>query len=92
MNETALEFEGPSFTDAELRALPNFDKIEMLALWDTAVTDAGCRELLRARALVEVSIISDKVTGALLQVLAQLPALRSLLIHRGPRIGDDGLR
>jgi hypothetical protein len=92
MNETALEFEGPSFTDAELRALPNFDKIEMLALWDTAVTDAGCRELLRARALVEVSIISDQVTGDVLQVLAQLPALRSLQIHRGPRIGDDGLR
>ena len=57
---TALEFEGPSFTDAVLKALPNLDKIKMLALWDTAVTDAGCRELLRARSLVEVSIISDK--------------------------------
>jgi hypothetical protein len=91
MDETALEFEGPSLTDAELRALPNLDKVEMLALWDTAVTDDGCRELLRARALVEVSIVSDKVSDHILQVLAQLPALRSLLIHRGPRIGDNGL-
>ena len=73
------------------RSLPNLDKVEMLALWDTAVTDEGCRELLRARALVEVSIISDKLTDETLQVLAQLPALRSLQIHRGPRIGDVGL-
>jgi hypothetical protein len=56
------------------------------------VTDDGCRELLRARALVEFSILSDTVSDDLLRVLAQLPALRSLLIHRGPKIGDRGLR
>jgi hypothetical protein len=92
MDETALEFEGPAFTDAELKALPNLDLVEVLALRDTAVTDHGCRELLRARALVEVSIISDTLSDIVLQVLAQLPALRSLQIHRGPRIGDDGVR
>lgn len=92
MDETALEFEGPSFTDADLKALPNLDKVEMLSLLDTAVTDDGCRELLRARALVEIAIISDKVSDNTLGVLAQLPALRSLQIHRGPRIGDVGLR
>lgn len=92
MDETALEFEGPSFTDADLKAVPNLDKVEMLSLLDTAVTDDGCRELLRARALVEISIISDKVSDNTLAVLAQLPALRSLQIHRGPRIGDEGLR
>jgi hypothetical protein len=91
MDETALEFKGPSFTDANLEALPNLEEVEMLALWDTAVTDAGCRELLRARALVETSIISEKVTDDTLRVLAQLPALRSLQIHRGPKIGDAGL-
>jgi internalin A len=92
MDETAVEFEGPSFTDAELKAVPNLDKVEMLALRDTAVTDKGCRELLRAHALVEVSIISDTLSDDVLQVLAQLPVLRSLQIHRGPRIGDDGVR
>jgi hypothetical protein len=63
----------------------------MLALWDTSVTDFGCRELLRARSLVEVSITGDMLTDELLRVLAQLPTLRSLQIHRGPRIGDEGL-
>jgi hypothetical protein len=92
MDETALEFEGPSFTDADLKALPNLDKVEMLTLLDTAVTDDGCRELLRARALVEIAIISEKVSDKALGVLAQLPGLRSLQIHRGPRIGDEGLR
>ena len=87
-----LEFEGPTFTDTELNALPNLDKVEGLALRDTAVTDKGCHELLRARALVEVSILSDTLSDEVLQVLAQLPALRSLLIHRGPRIGDGGVR
>ncbi len=92
MDETALEFEGLAFTDAELKALPNLDKVEMLTLRDTAVTDNGCRELIRARALVEVAIISDTLSDELLQVLAHLPALRSLQIHRGPRISDDGVR
>jgi hypothetical protein len=90
MEDTTLEFEGPGFTDTELKALPSLERVETLALWDTAVTDAGCRELLRARALVEVSIRSDTLSGYALQVLAQLPALRSLLIHHGPKIGDNG--
>lgn len=77
MDETAIEFDGASFTDDNLRALPNLDKVEMLTLLDTAVTDDGCRELLRARALVEIAIISDKVSDNTLGVLAQLPALRS---------------
>ena len=74
MDETALEYEGPAFTDAALKAIPNLDKVEMLALWDTAVTDTGFGELLRAHALVEVSITSDTLSGAVLQVLARLPA------------------
>src|ERR1043166_3995620 len=44
---------------ADLKAVPNLDKVEMLSLLDTAVTDDGCRELLRAHALVEISIVSD---------------------------------
>jgi hypothetical protein len=92
MDETALEFREPSFTDADLKALPNLDKVETLTLVDTAVTDDGCRELRRARALVEIAIISDKVSDNTLAVLAQLSALRSLQIHRGPKIGDEGLR
>ena len=92
MDETVLEFREPSFTDIDLKALPNLEKVEMLTLVDTAVTDEGCRELLRARALVEIAIISDKISDNALGVLAQLPALRSLQIHRGPRIGDVGLR
>jgi hypothetical protein len=91
MDSTVLEFEGPSFTDADLKSIPNLDNIQMLNLWDTAVTDHGCRELLRARSLVEVSIASDTLSGDVLQVLSQLPALRSLQIHRGPKIGDDGV-
>jgi hypothetical protein len=92
MDETALECEGPAFTDAALEAIPNLDTVGMLALWDTAVTDTGFGELLRAHALVEVSITSDTLSDAVLRVLAQLPALRSLQIHRGPRIGDNGVR
>src|ERR1043166_1463916 len=91
MDETTLEFREPSFTDTDLKALPNLEKVETLTLVDTAVTDEGCRELLRARALVEIAIISDKISDNALGVLAQLPALRSLQIHRGPRIGDVGL-
>ena len=91
MDETTLEFREPSFTDADLKALPNLEKVETLTLVDTAVTDEGCRELLRTRALVEIAIISDKVSDKAFGVLAQLPGLRSLQIHRGPRIGDEGL-
>jgi hypothetical protein len=87
MDETALEFEGPAFTDAVLKAIPNLDKVEMLVLRDTAVTDKGFGELLRATALVEVAILSDSLSDAVPEVLAKLPALRSLQIHRGPRIG-----
>src|ERR1700722_19594931 len=92
MDETTLEFREPSFTDVDLKALPNLGKVETLTLVDTAVTDEGCRELLRARALVEIALISDKVSDNTLGVLAQLPALRSLQIHRGPRSGAAGLR
>lgn len=92
LDETTLEFDGPAFTDAALKAIPNLDKVEMLSLCDTAVTDKGFGELLRAQALVEVSIISDTLSDTVLQMLAQLPALRSLQIHRGPRIGDNGVR
>jgi hypothetical protein len=92
MDNTELEFEGLSFTDDSLRALPDLDQAEMLVLRGTAVTDVGCRELLRARALLEVSIISEMITDEVFQVLAQLPALRSLQVHHGPRVGDNGLR
>lgn len=92
MDLTELKYEGPAFTDAALKAIPNLDKVEVLALWDTAVSDAGFGELLRARALVEISIISDTLSDTVFEVLARLPALRSLQIHRGPRIGDDGVR
>src|SRR5262245_25537939 len=92
MDETVQEFEGPTFTDANLKAIPNLENVEMLSLLDTAVTDLGCRELLRATNLVEISIISDQLSDSTLQVLAQLPALRSLQIHRGPNMGDDGIR
>jgi hypothetical protein len=91
MNERELEFEGSSFTDAVLEAIP-LDKVQLLVLRDTAVTDEGFKELLRAQALVEVSIMSDTFSDAIFQVLAQLPVLRSLQIHHGPRIGDNGLR
>jgi internalin A len=90
-DERSLEFDGPSFTDASLKALPHLDKIEVLTLANTAVTDEGCRELLRARSLVEIAIISDEITDDTLAVLAQLPSLRSLQIHHGPKIGDEGL-
>lgn len=86
-----LEFEGLVFSDTELRALPDLENVEMLVLRDTSVTDFGCRELLRARSLVEVSILSDIITDEVFQVMAQLPALRSLQIHRGPKVGDKGL-
>lgn len=92
MDESVLEFEGPSFTDADLKVLRHLDNVAMLTLLGTAVTDDGFRELLRARALVEIAIMSDKVSDNALGVLAQLPALRSLQIHRGPRVGDEGLR
>src|SRR5437870_4098290 len=88
MDDAAFEFEDSAFTDAELMAVPNLDKVEMLGLWDTAVTDKGCRQLTRAQAHVEISIISNTLSDDVLQVQAQLPALRSLQIHRGPRIGD----
>ncbi len=91
MDETALEFNRPSFTDADLAALPNLDRVETLALLGTGVTDEGFRELSRARALNEISIISDELSDVAIEVLAQLPALRSLQIHRGPRIGDNGV-
>ncbi|MBA4190974.1 MAG: hypothetical protein C0467_23560 [Planctomycetaceae bacterium] len=92
MDETRLEYEGPAFTDAALKAVPNLDKVETVALWDTAVTDSGFGELLRARALIEVSISSDTLSGTVLQLLAQLPALRSLQIHRCSRISDNDLQ
>jgi hypothetical protein len=92
MDETMLAFAGPLFTDTSLRAIPNLDTIETLALLDTAVTDDGFGALLRAQALVEITVSSDILSGFALQVLAQLPALRSLQIHRGPRIDDSGMR
>src|ERR1700677_3408662 len=91
MDNTELEFEGQTFTDASLRAVPGLEKAEMLVLRDTSVTDFGCRELLRARSLIEISILSDIITDEVFQVLAQLAALRSLQIHRGPKVGDNGL-
>jgi Leucine Rich repeat len=92
MDEATLEFEGPLFTDTSLMAIANLENIEALSLLDTAVTDDGFGELLRAQALVEISIISDELSGYALWVLSQLPALRSLQIHHGPRIGDSGMQ
>lgn len=92
MDETALEYEGPTFTDAALKAIPNLERVEVLALWDTAVTDVGIAELLRAHALVEVSITGDALSDDALRVFARLPALRSLQLHRCPGVGDDGVR
>lgn len=91
-DDTELEFEGKAFTDADLKAVPALDRVEMLDLFDTSVTDKGIVELARAESLEEIAISSDKLSSAALQVLARLPSLRSLQIHRGPRIGDEGLR
>lgn len=90
--DTALEFEGRKFTDAKLKAIRSLDRVEMLALWDTGVTDDGFAELERAKSLVEISIISSQLSSFALEVLSRSPSLRSLQIHGGPRIGDEGLR
>lgn len=92
MDETALEFDEPTFNDAALRAISHLDRVEMLGLWNTAVTDRGFSELLRAQALEEISILSETLSDHVLRVLAQLPRLRSLQIHRGPRMGDKGVQ
>jgi hypothetical protein len=86
------EFRGHGFTDAKLRALPKLDRIRNIALWSTAVTDNGFRELLRAGALEEISISSDILSDSAFEVLAQLPALASVQVEHGPKIGDAGLR
>lgn len=91
-DNAALELEGRAFTDANFKAIRSLDRVEMLALLDTSITDDGFAELQRARSLVHISITSNLLSSFALDVLSRLPSLRSLLVHRGPRIGDEGLR
>lgn len=91
-DDTAYDFEGRKFTDAKLKAIRSIERVEMLTLWDTSVTDDGFAELERAQSLVEISISSNQLSSFVLEILSRLPSLRSLQIHRGPRIGDEGLR
>ena len=89
-DERSLEFDGPSFTDASLKALPHLDKIEVLTPANTAVTDEGCRELLRARSLVEIAIISDEITDRGLLAIQNLPQVWSLILD-GTAVSDEGV-
>ena len=91
-DSTELEFEGRGFTDADLKNIPALERVKLLGLWETSVTDDGIAELRRAESLGEISILSSHLSNFALQVLAELSPLRSLQIHRGPRIDDFGLR
>lgn len=86
-----LEFVGKRFTDRKLKRFSDLHRVEQLSLIETSVTDAGFEELRRAHSLKEIVILSDRLTDAALEVLSGLPALKSLQIHHGPKIGDRGL-
>jgi internalin A len=88
---TVVEFKGKAFTDDRLKSIPGLVQLRRLSLWDTSVTDDGIAALACTESLVEISISSDRITGKSVQILSELPSLRSLLIHRGPRVGDEAL-
>ena len=87
-----LELEGREVTDAKLKAIRSLDRVEILSLLDTSITDEGFAELTRAKSLAHISITSNLLSNFALDVLSRLPSLRSLLIGRCPHIDDEGLR
>lgn len=86
------EVRGKRFGDESLAGLLRSQKkLTQLALYNTAVTDAGFRLIEQAHDLTELDVTSDVLGNVVLEVASRLPKLRSLQLGGMSRIDDNGL-
>lgn len=78
-------------TDAGLRHLSGFNRLQTLYLKDTQVTDAGLKHLLRIRDLRRLGLGNTRITDTGLKTIASMDTIETLYIDQ-TRISDHGLR
>jgi internalin A len=80
----AIALSSTSFSDAGLKDLKYFPKLETLALANTKVTDAGMKEFLRLEHIENIDLSGNAVTDAALKNLKGLVNLRTLTLDNTP--------
>ena len=71
----AVNFSGTKATDADLKGLVAFTRLEMLALDDTQVTDAGMKDVAALKRLKVLTLIKTQVGDKGVKSLAALKGL-----------------
>jgi Leucine-rich repeat (LRR) protein len=70
-----VELGGTEITDSDLASLDFPDTVRSIALCDSAISDAGARELIRGSNLEQIDLTNTQITDAALEDLKQLPRL-----------------
>jgi hypothetical protein len=70
-----VELGGTKITDSDLASLDFPDTVRSIALCDSAISDAGARELIRGSNLEQIDLTNTQITDAALEDLKQLPRL-----------------
>jgi internalin A len=78
-------------TDAGLKEITAFKRLETLVLMSTEVTDAGLKELVPLKQLKSLELACMKVTDEGLKQLATFKQLKSLNVM-WPRVTDTGIK
>jgi hypothetical protein len=86
-----LELNDLALTDADVKALGGFAKLDTLDLLGTKIGDAGLRQLTGLRQLQVLCLDEAKITDDGMKALAGLTMLRTLTLFQ-TKIGDDSMK
>ncbi len=89
-NAWGLMLHSSEITDAELKILSQ-SKFKGLYLYDTPITDAGIRELVKMEQLDTLNLAGTKITDDALKTLSPHPKLAQLWLSGCAAITDDGI-
>lgn len=77
-----LNLSGTAITDAGIKSLAPFDRLERINLSRTAITDAGITELARIPRLSSLNLHNTVITDAAIDAMSGMPSLRRAYLWR----------
>src|SRR5262249_38841311 len=90
-NITAVDFSDADYSDKDLTQLRGLPKLDSLVITGSTFNDHSIKNVCGLDRLTQLTLENTSITGAGLEQLRDLPALKSLNVRRNSALTDDGL-